>query len=361
MDSVKDNPLVSIIIPIYNVEEYLVKCIDSALSQTYQEIEIILVDDASTDRSGVIADEYADLSNKIKVVHNKVNKRFASPNRNTGLKIARGDFVCFVDSDDYIDDKWVERLIEGALDTCADVVRGFVSVEIEHDRATEYFGDIDAYREYYNVELRRVVLKNKLNMRSSVCYSLYSKKIIDTHGLRFDEDVLGGEDELWNLQFGYYANKIITTNKPVYYHRRIRTGSIMTTSNLTSDGIYSRVLASKKMLDFMNSKNDYPKQFYLNRFFELHDMTNRALANLSNRKMSEEIGLVLGEIFTDVKYKDEIFARLGSEYVSRQNRSNSLNVLPATKGTESTLFLSVRRYARRLLGDIKRKIKNDNG
>ena len=98
---------VSIVIPVYNVEKYLQSCIDSIISQTYLNLEIILVDDASTDNCPAICDDAARMDGRIKVIH-KSNGGAASA-RNAGLNIITGDYVCFVDSDDYVDNKYITK------------------------------------------------------------------------------------------------------------------------------------------------------------------------------------------------------------------------------------------------------------
>ena len=104
------NLLVSVIVPIYNVEKYLRKCVDSILNQTYKNLEIILVDDGSPDNCGNICDEYALSDSRIRIIHKKNGG--LSDARNAGLDIARGNYILFVDSDDYIDETMVEKLYE---------------------------------------------------------------------------------------------------------------------------------------------------------------------------------------------------------------------------------------------------------
>ena len=110
---------VSVIVPIYNVEKYIGKCILSIIEQTYKNIEIILVDDGSLDDSGNIADEYATRDNRIKVIH-KANAGVSAA-RNSGLDAATGDFVCFSDGDDYVMPNYVEHLLKLCLTYHADV------------------------------------------------------------------------------------------------------------------------------------------------------------------------------------------------------------------------------------------------
>ena len=114
---------VSVVVPVYNVEKYLVRCIQSILSQTYRELEIILVDDGSKDNSSWMCDQLAAKDARIKVVHQE-NQGLGCA-RNTGLKNATGAFVAFVDSDDYIGESHIEKLYRSAIETQADIAVGF--------------------------------------------------------------------------------------------------------------------------------------------------------------------------------------------------------------------------------------------
>lgn len=113
-------PKVSVIVPVYNVENYIRKCLDSIISQTLKDIEIILVDDGSEDNSGKICDEYAEKDSRIIVIHQKNNG--LSNARNTGLNIASGEYIGFVDSDDYIKSEMYSEMYQTAEKTDADMV-----------------------------------------------------------------------------------------------------------------------------------------------------------------------------------------------------------------------------------------------
>ena len=118
-------PKVSVVVPIYNVENYLEKCIKSLISQSLTDLEIILVDDGSTDSSSVICDKYSILDSRIVVIHKK-NGGLVSA-RKTGLKIAKGDYIGFVDGDDYIDERMYEDLLSYISKNGVDVVNsGFL-------------------------------------------------------------------------------------------------------------------------------------------------------------------------------------------------------------------------------------------
>lgn len=103
------NGLVTIVVPVYNVEQYIIQCINSILNQTYTNIEVILSDDGSTDNSGTICDEYMKKDKRIRVIHG--NNAGLSEARNRGIEIANGEYICFIDSDDYIKDTYIEYLL----------------------------------------------------------------------------------------------------------------------------------------------------------------------------------------------------------------------------------------------------------
>ena len=163
---------ISVIVPVYNVEKYLEKCIDSILSQTFKNFEIILVDDGSTDSCGIICDEYERLDNRVKVIH-KINGGLSSA-RNSGLEIASGEYVAFVDSDDWIDKNMYQELYNEAKKNNADIVQckfikakdENVSIYNNEFNEVEVIGNLDALCNLYNERcIETVVTWNKLYKR----------------------------------------------------------------------------------------------------------------------------------------------------------------------------------------------------
>ena len=124
-------PLISIVVPVYNVEEYLPECVDSLLSQDYEPIEIILVDDGSPDRCGSICDEYANTYQNIVALH-KANSGLSDA-RNYGMKYAKGDYICFVDSDDYVSEKYISHLYEAIESTDSDLAISWFKCVFDHE------------------------------------------------------------------------------------------------------------------------------------------------------------------------------------------------------------------------------------
>lgn len=152
------NPKISIIVPVYNVQDYLEKCLDSILNQTFTEFEVILVDDGSQDASPSICDEYAIKDSRIKVIHQ--DNKGVSHARNRGLNLATGDYIGFVDPDDYIDERMYEFLVHKIEEVGADLAICSFSVVkkddvIPHNNGTEYqlFNQEQAIEYYFNERL----------------------------------------------------------------------------------------------------------------------------------------------------------------------------------------------------------------
>ena len=135
----QNNPLISIVVPVYNVEKYLKKCIQSIINQTYKNLEIILVDDGSSDNSGKICDEFAQKDNRIKVIH-KTNGGLSDA-RNAGLDIMSGEWVSFVDSDDFVSKYYIENLYNLATEFMADVSM----VSYSKIYTTDFISDYEAF------------------------------------------------------------------------------------------------------------------------------------------------------------------------------------------------------------------------
>lgn len=166
------NPLISVVVPIYNVQQYLEKCIDSIIAQTYTNIEIILVDDGSKDGCPAICDEYAKKDDRIRVIH-KPNGGLSSA-RNAGIEIATGEYISFVDSDDYISEDMIEQLYDtlqneqNAISVCLFTSdEEGLSVGINKDK--EYFTSAEAIRE--------ILLERKFH--TSAVAKLYPTRIFD--------------------------------------------------------------------------------------------------------------------------------------------------------------------------------------
>ena len=252
--------LISVIVPVYNVEDYLRKCIDSLIDQTLKDIEIILVDDGSTDKSGNICDEYVLKDNRVKVVH-KENGGLSDA-RNTGIDIARGKYISFIDSDDWIEIQMLERLYNLAIANEADIVQGdYIKVYDENITVRNISENIMKYNSekilnelYRDNSIKTVVVWNKI----------YKRELFNN--IRFPKGKLH-EDEFTTYKVLHKANLIIDTNAPIYYYRQ-REDSIM-----NSD-------FNIKRFDRLEALKDRKEYFIKNKLLELSFKTEAHLCRI---------------------------------------------------------------------------------
>lgn len=203
--------LISVIIPVYNVEKYLDRCMQSVLKQTYRNLEIILVDDGSTDASGKICDEYREKDDRIKVIHKENGG--ASSARNVGLKIATGNFIGFVDSDDLIVGDMYEYLSDLLHQTNADLVSCCCTTKIKE---LDYKNKNEVLREYIGREIMELFYRIKGGGSFiSPCRKLYKREILEN--LYFLEGKIN-EDVLFAYEVCKRAKKIVESNQNKYYY-----------------------------------------------------------------------------------------------------------------------------------------------
>ena len=211
---------VSIIVPIYKVEDYIRECIDSILAQTYPDFELILVDDGSPDDCGRICDDYAKGDNRIKVVH-KVNGGLTSA-RNAGLDVAKGEWIMHVDGDDWIDPDMIESLIEAAQATGADLV----------------FGDFMKYGPFagyfklptWSIDKRESMSNYIAYMMTTIWGSIAKRSLYADHSLKSPEGISYCEDFHLIVRLCHFAKKVVNVHRP-FYHYRYRPTSIMSNLN----------------------------------------------------------------------------------------------------------------------------------
>lgn len=210
---------VSVIVPIYNVVQYLPQCIESLCMQTYENIEIILVDDGSTDGGGYICDQYAERDQRIKVIHKKNNGVSAA--RNDGIRESVGSYICFVDGDDYVMPDYVQYMLRLATQYNTDVA---LSTEI----FTNF--DLDQSR-----NISEKVYTGEQATESILCYDMlvgvnnkiYRRSLLEK-GIQFLEDLYIGEGFNFNTTAFQKATNVAIGNRKIYYYRKDNANSVTT-------------------------------------------------------------------------------------------------------------------------------------
>lgn len=251
--------LVSIIVPVYNVEKYLKRCVESLLSQTLKDIEIILVDDGSTDNCPALCDEFSKIDDRITVVH-KHNGGLSSA-RNAGLKVAKGKYIGFIDSDDTANPTMFEDLVSTIQKEHVDfVMSDYIRIE-KNDQHFLKTVNI-AGGKYSKDDIKSIIFPN-LIMGSNIDYGpllsvwhcLYDSAFLKTHDIKFDEEVRWSEDNIFSSIVGYYAESFYYLKGKGLYNYFQNPGTITTTYRKGSWDVYCTM--NKHLKEFFKDKTDY--------------------------------------------------------------------------------------------------------
>lgn len=248
--------MVSIIVPVYNVETYLDECIQSIVSQTYKDWECILIDDGSTDQSGTICDTWIEKDNRIKVIHQ--SNQGVSVARNTGIIHAKGEFIAFVDSDDWIEKDYLQSLIEAFHDNLPDLVVSGLIHNYNNGETIRYVPQISDYFDLNDQNINRFVSLNKMHLLYPPYIKLYKTQLIKGHGIKFNKQYSYGEDLLFNYDYLEHVKTIACIDK-AYYHYRI-IGSNTLSSKLRQDQFETDYTQWKVLQSFYIRKKLWNKE-----------------------------------------------------------------------------------------------------
>lgn len=217
--------MISIIIPVYNIEKYIEKCLDSILDQTYEDFEVIIVDDGSTDSSGQICDSYARTDNRIKVIH--IKNGGASKARNIGIEYSSGDWITFVDGDDYIESTMLAELHRELCEKNLDAVScDFRMVSEDSTKVLQNFSMVD-----WNQE-KEVSLSQYLEYIWNCAWGwVFKRRMFEEYKLTFPENVKYCEDFHLMVRLCFYAKSIGKVDKVLYNYRQ-HSGSILNLLNV---------------------------------------------------------------------------------------------------------------------------------
>lgn len=276
----KQKPLISVIVPVYKVEKYLNRCVESLRKQTYNNLEIILVDDGSPDSCPMMCDGYAQEDERIRVIHQ--SNSGLSGARNSGLEIATGDYIGFVDSDDYVSDKMYEMLLTEMMKRDADIAIC---------RYTRFSGELAACDDEQSIsnvkEMKKMDALNNLYGADGEVYTVAWNKLYRRTVLADIRYPVGkiNEDEFTTYKIMCNASKVILLEKALYYYF-YNENSITTNENyLINRDIYEAYEARLKYfqqrgIEGLEQKN---AKLYLDRIIE----RNKKLRKISKQKSKE--------------------------------------------------------------------------
>lgn len=254
-----NEPLISIVIPVYNIEKYLKRCVDSVIRQTYKNIEIILVNDGSTDNCYKICNEFKNIDKRIRVI-NKENGGLSSA-RNAGMQEALGEYIVFVDGDDTIDSNMCKEMLITAINNNVDIVMCDYNRIDSKDRIQKHSEDI---REglYLRKDIKNEIF-NKLIMRESIEYGpllavwvfLYKLDFLKNNNINFDPEIRWSEDNIFSAIVGYNAESFYYMKEKHFYNYYRNDNSITTTYKKQAWEVY--LLMNKKIRYYFENKKDY--------------------------------------------------------------------------------------------------------
>lgn len=271
-------PVVSIIVPVYNVEEYIGECIRSLLAQTHRGLEVILVNDGSTDGSGAVCDGYArENPDRVKVI-NQVNKGVSAA-RNAGIEGSTGEWLMFVDGDDWIEPDMIEVMLGLAEAKRCDVcVSGYCSekpgciIEYSFNKLSGYIltpeDKVDLFMSHL-LETKRLCGYNENVPLSSQCFKLYHKDLFKNNNIRFKDGVIFGEDLLFSMYVLRHAERVVLC-AGAFYHYRLNPASAVNAyapKALASAELFYRELGI--FTDSIENRQDAEDIFNIQAFFNI--------------------------------------------------------------------------------------------
>ena len=277
--------LISIIVPVYNVDKYLSKCLDSIINQTYSELEIILIDDGSVDKSGNICDEYADKDKRIKVMHKK--NEGVSVARNIGLEMATGEYIGFVDGDDYIAPDMFEKLYNNLIDNSADVsICDFYFVKNGTNKK--------ASQGKLNVVLKRQNAMKELLLGRLFAGHLWNKlfKSDIAKKIQFAKDIYVYEDLLFVWNYLKECDNVHYTSDALYYY-------VMRNTSACHSKLSYKQLSAEKVVE----------KIYNECIAECSELRSYAIKNIIHMWLGLALNIVKSEIDTELMCKQLSFVK----------------------------------------------------
>lgn len=285
--------LVSIIIPVYNVEKYIEECILSVQKQTYSNIEVILVNDGSTDNSSDICNYYSSIYNNVHIIH-QVNQG-VSVARNNAIKKANGEYLLFVDPDDIISEVYVEKMVKNIENLNIDMVEcGYTN-----NLSMLYNNLSDGIVNIYNSQFIFNYMLSNREFNGYIWNKIFKRDIIIKNNISFEENILIWEDMYFVLKYLKSIHNVAFISDKLYYYR-IRKNSAC--RELSLEKKVSKLKVSKLFLDLENDENS---EFKLNAYkIYISLLLDIALLSIKNNKLSKQ---EIDSIFSEIKAMRKLY------------------------------------------------------
>lgn len=288
-------PLVSVIIPVYNVEKYLEKCLDSVINQTFQDLEIICINDGSTDNSLQILEEYSQKDERIIIINQ--NNKGLSGARNSGLKVAKGEYIYFLDSDDWIKNNLLEKCYTKMIELDVDVLV-FGTYNVYSNFIIENKRKISNFIKKYNIKALYFEDNPLIYTQSCTAWTKFFKKnFLDNNNLHFEEEVRFSEDAVFWMQLLYCNPKIGLLDECLYYYR-IKRSDALTSNN-------SNIMKKQwNAYEYIKNTEYYKKANDINKLLTLDFFAIAMMCHYSNIEAIRMLGIYERDLIsTEIEYK----------------------------------------------------------
>lgn len=337
-----NNIKVSVLIPVFNTEKYLRRCLDSVINQTLKDIEIIIINDGSTDSSEEIIREYINRDSRI--IYSKQKNSGLGATRNNGLKLAKGEYIAFLDSDDWVELNCYEIMYSTAQKDNSDLVVSDYYID-SLNSSNIYTHNFKDKNDYLRKVIRREIAGFSWN-------KLYKRMMILENNLRFPErgELENVEDQFFSIRCAFFSNRIIQTKKPLV-HYIIREGSIVNIyqKDLIKDGIELYI----NNIKIFNKNNDYIYDSKINMIYHICQSVSNECKKNKNLSLSNRVynikKIAQQETVREIidEYKNN---RLLKENISKETRI-TLNLLISKR----YILLLIIKFFRIKLIDIRTK------
>jgi len=307
---------VSVIVPIYDVEKWIRRCLDSLVSQTLENIEIICVDDGSPDNCAEICREYAARDSRILVLSQKNGG--VSTARNAGLEVATGEYIGFVDADDCVDSDFFEKLYSKAISTNADIVKGQkyqINPKIMTMALVETLWKNIGRIQIFNGNGR--IKKNRGHFNYTFWTAIYKRDFLAKHGINFPVGIITAQDSLFLTKAVALANKIEIVNGTYYnYFRRPDSAD---SKVLGEAKILSKIKSAKLSVDFMNSVDIEPDVYAVMFKKKLKILLKKAFCRCPDSNMRLALAECAVDLFRKCKYPESCRDKKCDKFLSNND------------------------------------------
>lgn len=282
-------PKVSVIIPCYNMEKYIERCLDSIQKQLLTDIELICIDDKSTDNTLTILKSRAEQDSRIRIIEHKSNKGVAVA-RNTGLDAATGEFIAFVDADDWVDIDFYEKLYNGATKNNADIAKGLLVIRETNGRRW-----IPPTNDY--VKERKIAF----------CYdhttAIFNRDFINKNQLRFLPGITLGEDACFLIKASFLANKVFITPYQTAYYYIMRDSSASIVKTISHEKTQSIYTVVSDLFEWLQNLTTISQDDYLFVTWFMFDILEKNLAK-STKESQATLENLISKILRETKFKN---------------------------------------------------------